>query len=101
MILLLMSLITYIAILILQGPFWVATALVAEKSGHIPAWLGSLSVVSAGLGGALSGPLLMIGFSLLYYDVRVRKEAFDLQMMMAALEPGGPPPETPPAVTGA
>jgi len=99
--LVLMLLITYITILILQGPFWVAAALVAGKSGHIPAWLGSLSAVSAGLGGALSGPLLMIGFSLLYYDVRVRKEAFDLQMMMAALEPGGPPPETPPAVAGA
>src|SRR2546422_1716712 len=33
----------------------------------------SLSVISGGAGGVLSGPLLMIGLSLLYYDARVRK----------------------------
>jgi hypothetical protein len=30
--------------------------------------------------------LMTIGFSLLYYDERVRKEAFDLQHMMATLD---------------
>ncbi len=34
----------------------------------------------------LVGPLATIAFSLLYYDERVRKEAFDLQLMMEALE---------------
>jgi hypothetical protein len=42
----------------------------------------------------LVGPLATIAFSLVYYDERVRKEAFDLQLMMAALDapslPGSP-----------
>ena len=38
---------------------------------------------------SLTSPLATIGLSLLYYDERVRKEAFDLQLMMATLdEPG-------------
>jgi hypothetical protein len=36
--------------------------------------------------GSLTGPLATIGISLLYYDERVRKEAFDLQLMMASLD---------------
>ncbi len=34
----------------------------------------------------LVGPLATIAFSLLYYDERVRKEAFDLQLMMQSLD---------------
>lgn len=34
----------------------------------------------------LVGPLATIAFSLLYYDERVRKEAFDLQLMMTTLD---------------
>ena len=35
---------------------------------------------------ALVAPLATISFSLIYYDERVRKEAFDLQLMMDALD---------------
>jgi hypothetical protein len=35
---------------------------------------------------SLVGGLAMIALSLVYYDQRVRKEAFDLQLMMATLE---------------
>jgi len=49
--------------------------------------------------GSLTGPLATIGISLLYYDERVRKEAFDLQLMMASLDatalPGATPAQTP------
>lgn len=34
-----------------------------------------------GLGQILAAPLLMIAFTLLYYDSRIRQEAFDLEMM--------------------
>jgi hypothetical protein len=34
----------------------------------------------------LVGPLATIAFSLVYYDERVRKEAFDLQLMMTSLD---------------
>jgi hypothetical protein len=36
--------------------------------------------------GSLTSPLATIGISLLYYDERVRKEAFDLQLMMSSLD---------------
>ena len=34
----------------------------------------------------LVGPLMTIALALLYYDERVRKEAFDLELMMAAID---------------
>ena len=37
--------------------------------------------------GAAIGPVMTIAFSLLYYDQRVRKEAFDIEHMMSALGP--------------
>jgi hypothetical protein len=36
--------------------------------------------------GSIAGPLSTIGLSLLYYDERVRKEAFDLQLMLSSLD---------------
>ena len=38
---------------------------------------------------AVVAPVMTIAFSLLYYDQRVRKEAFDIEHMMQALQPGG------------
>jgi hypothetical protein len=40
---------------------------------------------------AATAPLATIGMSLLYYDERVRKEAFDLQLMMADLDASAAP----------
>ena len=52
------------------------------------------SLAAAFIAQCLVGPLVTIGFSLVYYDERVRKEAFDLQLMMttidAATVPGSP-----------
>jgi hypothetical protein len=38
------------------------------------------------MSGSLVGGLAMIALTLVYYDERVRKEAYDLQLMMATLE---------------
>ena len=38
-------------------------------------------------GATLAGPLLTVALTLAYYDARVRKEGFDLQVMMASLAP--------------
>lgn len=38
----------------------------------------------------LTGPLATIGIALVYYDERVRKEAFDLQFMMSSLDVPAP-----------
>ncbi len=42
--------------------------------------------VTGFLSGTLTAPLITIAMSLLYYDERVRKEAFDLHVMMANLD---------------
>ena len=55
-----------------------------------------LGQVGSLLGGILVAPVHTIGFALFYYDLRVRKEAFDLQMMMQAI--GADP--MPPPITG-
>jgi uncharacterized membrane protein len=47
------------------------------------------------IAGSITGPLATIGLSLLYYDERVRKEAFDLQLMLSSLDPPQVPGATP------
>lgn len=44
------------------------------------------SLVATFISQCLVGPLTTIAFSLVYYDQRVRKEAFDLQLMMTTLD---------------
>jgi len=44
------------------------------------------NVISSYLSQCLAAPLMTIGLSLLYYDLRVRKEAYDLELMMAAID---------------
>lgn len=47
------------------------------------------SLVATFISTCLVGPLTTIAFSLVYYDQRVRKEAFDLQLMMTTLDAPG------------
>ena len=91
LLLMLTVVITYVSLTIFQGPFYIAMILTAQH-GQIAIWLLSLSSVFGALGGALSAPLIMIGLVLLYYDIRVRKEAFDLQLMMSLVDHGGAQP---------
>ena len=88
---LMMTIVSWVVASIFQGPFLVAVLVLAMKHTQPPLWLNTLSAVAGGVGGALSGPLLMIPLALLYYDLRVRKEGFDLEVMMAGLEPGSAP----------
>lgn len=49
-----------------------------------------LQEIMSGLGAILFGPISAIGLTLAYYDQRVRKEAFDIEHMMALMSsPGG------------
>jgi len=73
---------------LLQWPILFATA-AESRAGGATTVLVALQVVSAVISFAtqsLVSPLATIAFSLVYYDERVRKEAFDLQWMMAALD---------------
>jgi hypothetical protein len=54
------------------------------------AWVQTVSAVMTFISQSLVGPLATIAFSLVYYDERVRKEAFDLQLMMATLDGAQP-----------
>ena len=44
------------------------------------------------VGASLAGPIATIALVLVYYDQRVRKEAFDLQLMMEAVGQQSQPP---------
>ena len=62
-------------------PFLFAAGMAAKDPGMMRFWL-SLSQVGNFLAAILVGPFLTIATAVFYYDLRVRKEAFDLQFMM-------------------
>ena len=69
-------------------PIFIAIGIVSR--GHTvattPLWTQIAFPLGSFLSQCLAGPLMTIGLSLLYYDERVRKEAFDLQHMMTNLD---------------
>jgi hypothetical protein len=72
---------TYAAALLIGGPLGVAIALHGKDPNTLRI-LTALLQVSSFLIGIVIGPILLIATSVFYYDLRVRKEAFDLQLMM-------------------
>lgn len=81
--------VAYAMAFLFQGPFYAGIAL-AKIRGQLPTWLVLSMSASSTIGGVVAGPLLMIILVVFYYDLRIRKEAFDLQQMMASLP--GPNP---------
>ena len=86
------AVIAYVGVIVFQGPFFV-TMMFSMRGGAIPDWLGYTMAISGAVGSAITGPILMIALVLCYYDTRIRKEAFDLQFMMASLESAAPAPD--------
>ncbi len=78
-----------------QIPFLILIAVNARQPQMVTMWMALMRVGNF-FGNVLVAPVSTIGFALFYYDLRVRKEAFDLQMMMKAI--GGDP--LPPRMTG-
>jgi len=67
----------------------------AVRSSHNPMpplWMLLAIPIGTFLTQCVVGPLMTIALSLMYYDERVRKEAFDLQHMMASLDGATPGP---------
>jgi hypothetical protein len=91
---LLCTVVAYAGVIVFQGPFLV-TIMLAGRGGQVPQWLTFVSAVSGAVGGAITGPLLMIVLVLCYYDSRIRKEAFDLQFMMSSLDHPTPAQDSP------
>jgi hypothetical protein len=96
------TIVMYIIAFVVQSlfvmPFTILAFLSAVK-GLLPLWIQIGQSVTAALAGTVAGPLFMITIALIYYDMRIRKEAFDLESMMGALKPsadvGAPPPMQP------
>jgi hypothetical protein len=78
---LLYCILLYGAILLLMFPFLMMAGLSVKDPGTMRMWM-ALAQVGNVLAAVLVGPFLTIAASVFYFDLRVRKEAFDLQVMM-------------------
>lgn len=78
---------TYVSVLIFQMPFTVAAVLAGPES-TAAMWFTIVGTISSSIGSTLTAPVMIIGFAVLYYDLRIRKEALDLDMMIQALDTG-------------
>jgi hypothetical protein len=84
--------IAWIVSIVLSIPYFIGIALMITKKNPammLPfiAW----QYVAQFLASTLAGPIGTIAAALIYYDQRVRKEAFDLQLMMQAIGQVPPP----------
>lgn len=77
--------VTYATSLLLQGPFMVANFVVgpATLEGRL---LMAIGGVVGAIGSMFTAPVMVIGLVLIYYDLRIRKEAFDLQVLLEAVD---------------
>lgn len=73
--------ISYAILSLLAVPFMVAVGLSAKNPEMMTVW-SMLMQVGASLATILVTPIFTIASTVFYYDLRVRKEAFDLQIMM-------------------
>ena len=67
------------------------------RGGRIPLWAVVSNAILGGVAGTITGPFLAITLAVIYFDLRIRKEAFDLEALMAAPAVASPPPEAPQA----
>jgi hypothetical protein len=86
----LMTIIRTVLVMLCQAPFSVAAILITVKGARPGLWLTIPSLLVGGVAAAAVAPLLMISFAIAYYDLRVRKEGFDLQLMMSNLDETAP-----------
>jgi len=69
---------------VFQLPFVVLMTVSAKNTQLVVLWT-VLMQVGHFIASALVAPVSTIGFALFYYDLRIRKEAFDLQIMMQSI----------------
>jgi hypothetical protein len=66
-------------------------------------WLNMLGVLTGSLGSAITSPLAAVAMAALYYDLRIRNEGLDLELMVAKLkenQPSAPGPSPSAALPG-
>jgi hypothetical protein len=85
------GLMTFILTYVLQLPALIASnAFIMTAKTHLSMAATAWIYIADFLGAALAGPIATIALVLVYYDQRVRKEAFDLQLMMEAVGQASP-----------
>jgi len=89
LIMLLSAVITYAADMLFTFPFGVGIALSMRDYSMLRTWT-AMSQIGGTVGSILTVPVLLIATSVFYYDLRVRKEAFDLQIMLNPESQAGP-----------
>jgi hypothetical protein len=80
---------TYIVFMLWEMPILAAIGVFSHAGrpmANPPVWTQVAIPVGTFLSQCLVSPLMTIALSLVYYDQRVRKEAFDLQLMMSTLD---------------
>jgi len=82
--------ISFVIKLLFTLPFTLLSAGIVRHAGN-PLWLAVASNWVGLLTSILLVPLLGIGLTLAYLNQRMKKEAFDLQVMMGSLEPSPAP----------
>ncbi len=92
------AIVTYAVLAIVQGPFLVAIMMAGPESSTAFV-LNLIGTVAGSVGSALTAPLMIVAFAVLYYDLRVRREGLDLQIMIGNL--GAAVPPAPPAPAAA
>jgi hypothetical protein len=69
----------------LQMPAYFRTGMFSTHGMHLSAGTMAWLYAAEFIGTMVAGPISTIAMALVYYDQRVRKEAFDLQLMMEAI----------------
>jgi hypothetical protein len=86
LVLFLSAILTYILSLVFSLPAIIlAVVSAADKTGRLATLITLWQYLASFFAGTIAGPIVTIALALLYYDERVRKEAFDLQLMMEAM----------------
>ena len=93
LILLLYVVILYAALFLFGIPFGIAIQSAAKDPAMLRVWTALMQIGNF-VAGVLVTPVLTIASSIFYFDLRVRKEAFDLQLMMNPLAGGVPAPRS-------
>lgn len=88
--------VSYAALGIFQFPFLVA-AFMAGPETSTGFWLNMAGVVAGSIAAAFTSPLAVVAMAVLYYDLRIRKEGLDLELMIAGLTSGAPPSASAPS----
>lgn len=94
LILLLYVVILYAALFLFNVPFVFLIQSAVHDPGMLRIWTALMQVGNF-FSTVLVTPILTIASAIFYFDLRIRKEAFDLQMMMHPLAGGVPAPRNP------